>query len=298
MNGSVFPPRILHETTVIIVTAFVPADTAHGVSRRDPTKGERRLACPCEQGCGNMATSLEWHQPPRSWRYDGLSTLVIVESPAKARTIGRFLGRNYSVKASMGHVRDLPRSQFGVDIENNFTPKYITVRGQGKRLQELRAAAKKADRVLLATDPDREGEAISWHLAEALKLDTQAPQRIEFNEITRSAVERAIENPRPINFNLVNAQQARRVLDRLVGYKLSPLLWEKIKPGLSAGRVQSAALRMICDRETEINEFKPEEYWSLTVWLSRRACSIPCASYSLRGKGCGAEKRSGDAGHS
>ena len=185
----------------------------------------------------------------------------------------------------MGHVRDLPRSQFGVDIENNFTPKYITVRGQGKRLQELRAAAKKADRVLLATDPDREGEAISWHLAEALKLDTQAPQRIEFNEITRSAVERAIENPRPINFNLVNAQQARRVLDRLVGYKLSPLLWEKIKPGLSAGRVQSAALRMICDRETEINEFKPEEYWSLTVWLSKtRRCSIPCASYSLRGK--------------
>lgn len=215
-----------------------------------------------------------------------MGTLVIVESPAKARTIGRFLGRNYSVKASMGHVRDLPRSQFGVDIENDFAPKYITVRGQGKRLQELRTAARKADRVLLATDPDREGEAISWHLAEALKLDTEAQLRIEFNEITRSAVEKAIKNPRPIDFNLVNAQQARRVLDRLVGYKLSPLLWEKIKPGLSAGRVQSAALRMICDRETDIKEFKSEEYWSLTVWLSKTQTGTQFPARLIR---CGEE---------
>lgn len=215
-----------------------------------------------------------------------MSTLVIVESPAKAKTIGRFLGRKYSVKASMGHVRDLPRSQFGVDIENDFAPKYITVRGQGKNLQQLRTAARKADRVLLATDPDREGEAISWHLAEALKLDTQAPQRIEFNEVTQSAVKNAIKNPRPINLDLVDAQQARRVLDRLVGYKLSPLLWEKVKPGLSAGRVQSAALRLICDREMEIRGFRSEEYWTLTVWLSKTARSSQFPARLIR---CGAE---------
>lgn len=191
-------------------------------------------------------------------------TLVIVESPAKAKTISKFLGRRYTVKASMGHVRDLPRSQFGVDIENDFTPKYITVRGQGKVLKELRNAAKKADKVLLATDPDREGEAISWHLATALKLDPQE-NRIEFNEITKPAIERALKNPRHLNWDLIDAQQARRVLDRLVGYQLSPLLWAKVKRGLSAGRVQSVALRLICDREEEINAFEPEEYWSITA---------------------------------
>ena len=169
----------------------------------------------------------------------------------------------------MGHVRDLPRSQMGVDIEKGFTPKYITVRGQGKTLQELRKAVKSAERVYLATDPDREGEAISWHLAEVLDLDTTAPNRIEFNEITKSAVQAAIKNPRPIDPNWVDAQQARRVLDRLVGYKLSPLLWSKVKRGLSAGRVQSVALRLICDREDEIDAFVQEEYWSITAHLSQ-----------------------------
>lgn len=193
-------------------------------------------------------------------------TLVIVESPAKARTISKFLGRNYTVKASMGHVRDLPRSQFGVDVDNDFAPKYITVRGQGKIVQELRAAAEKADRVLLATDPDREGEAISWHLAQLLGLEDEA-NRIEFHEITKPAIERAVKNPRRIDSRLVDAQQARRVLDRIVGYKLSPLLWAKVKRGLSAGRVQSVALRLICDREAEIRAFVPEEYWSITAHL-------------------------------
>lgn len=195
-------------------------------------------------------------------------TLVIVESPAKAKTISKFLGKNYTVKASMGHVRDLPRSQFGVDVENGFQPKYITVRGQGKVLQELRAAAKKCDRVLLATDPDREGEAISWHLAQALDLEP-GPNRIEFHEITKPAIQRAIQNPRELDTRLIDAQQARRVLDRIVGYKLSPLLWAKVKRGLSAGRVQSVALRLICDREAEIAAFEPEEYWSITAKLKK-----------------------------
>lgn len=193
--------------------------------------------------------------------------LVIVESPAKAKTISKFLGRGYSVKASMGHVRDLPKSQLGVDIEQGFVPKYITVRGQGKTLQELRKAAKKAQKVFLATDPDREGEAISWHLVEALKLEEEKTHRIEFNEITQRAVKHAIKEPRSLDRNRVDAQQARRILDRLVGYKLSPLLWSKVKPGLSAGRVQSVALRLICDREEEIDAFQPQEYWSLTAQL-------------------------------
>lgn len=193
--------------------------------------------------------------------------LVIVESPAKARTISKFLGRGYTVKASMGHVRDLPRSQFGVDIEKGFTPKYITVRGQGKTLQELRKAAKKAERIYLATDPDREGEAISWHLVEALNLDESQTHRIEFHEITKNAVQKALKQPRRLDQNRIDAQQARRILDRLVGYKLSPLLWNKVKRGLSAGRVQSVALRLICDREAEIQAFKPEEYWSISAQL-------------------------------
>ncbi len=194
-------------------------------------------------------------------------SLVIVESPAKAKTISKFLGKNYVVKASMGHVRDLPRSQFGVDVEHNFDPKYITIRGKGPILKELKDAAKKNDCVLLATDPDREGEAIAWHLAKALKID-ENNCRIEFREITKQAIQQAVKNPRDIAANLVSAQQARRILDRIVGYKLSPLLWAKVKKGLSAGRVQSVTVRLICDREAEINEFVPEEYWSVTASLS------------------------------
>ncbi|MBM7854414.1 DNA topoisomerase-1 [Desulfohalotomaculum tongense] len=196
-------------------------------------------------------------------------TIVIVESPAKAKSIGKFLGRNYKVKASMGHVRDLPKSQFGVDVENNFTPKYITIRGKGDVIKELKAAVKKADRVLLAADPDREGEAIAWHLQKVLGISEDMPCRIEFNEITKSAIQNAVKKPRIINKNLINAQQARRILDRLVGYNLSPLLWRKVKKGLSAGRVQSVAVRMIVDREEEINAFVPEEYWSLTAKFSK-----------------------------
>lgn len=191
--------------------------------------------------------------------------LIIVESPAKAKTISRFLGSRYQVKASLGHIRDLPKSQFGVDVEQNFEPRYITIRGKGPLLKELRESAKKTDRVYLATDPDREGEAISWHLAELLGLDPASPQRIEFHEITKEAVTAAIHHARPINMELVNAQQARRILDRLVGYKLSPLLWRKVRPGLSAGRVQSTALRLLVDREQEIASFTPEEYYTLSL---------------------------------
>lgn len=190
-------------------------------------------------------------------------SLVIVESPAKAKTIEKFLGKKYTVRASKGHVRDLPKSQFGVDIENHFLPKYITIRGKGDILKELREASKKADKVYLATDPDREGEAISWHLAQTLNIDPNSPCRIVFNEITKDAVQKAITAPRPIDLKLVDAQQARRVLDRVVGYKLSPLLWRKIRRGLSAGRVQSVAVRLIVDREEAIMAFQPEEYWTL-----------------------------------
>ncbi|GAA0176905.1 type I DNA topoisomerase [Clostridium sediminicola] len=189
--------------------------------------------------------------------------LVIVESPAKAKTIGKYLGKNYKVKASMGHVRDLPKSQLGVDVDNNYTPKYITIRGKGTLLAELRKEAKKSDKVFLATDPDREGEAISWHLLKALKINEDDQCRIVFNEITKNAIKNAIKEPRKINQNVVDAQQARRVLDRLVGYKISPILWRKVKWGLSAGRVQSVTLNMICTREMEIQKFIPKEYWSI-----------------------------------
>lgn len=192
-------------------------------------------------------------------------SLVIVESPAKARTIEKFLGKNYVVKASVGHVIDLPKSKLGVDIDNNFEPQYITIRGKGPILREIKSLAKKSERVYLATDPDREGEAISWHLARALCIEEDEPCRIEFNEITKNAIKNAIKKPRPINRNLVDAQQARRVLDRLVGYKISPLLWKNVRKGLSAGRVQSVATKLIIDREEEIKNFKPEEYWSLTL---------------------------------
>lgn len=193
--------------------------------------------------------------------------LVIVESPAKVKTIKKFLGSNYEVIASNGHVRDLPKSTMGIDIENDYEPKYITIRGKGDKLAEIKRYVKKAEKVFLATDPDREGEAISWHLQNALKLDDKKIVRITFNEITKNAVKESIKNSREINTNLVDAQQARRVLDRMVGYKISPVLWAKVKRGLSAGRVQSVALRMICDREEEINAFISEEYWTLDVNL-------------------------------
>ena len=193
--------------------------------------------------------------------------LVIVESPAKVKTIKKFLGSNYEVAASNGHVRDLPKSTLGIDIEDDYEPKYITIRGKGDILATLRRESKKADKVYLATDPDREGEAISWHLAQALKLDDKKMRRITFNEITKTAVSSSLKDSREIDMNLVDSQQTRRILDRMVGYTISPLLWEKVKRGLSAGRVQSVALRMICDREEEINAFIPEEYWSLGAFL-------------------------------
>ncbi len=192
-------------------------------------------------------------------------SLVIVESPAKAKTVKKFLGNNYVVKASVGHIIDLPKSKLGVDIENNFEPDYITIRGKGPVLKEIRQEAKKVDKIYLATDPDREGEAISWHLANALNIPNETPCRIEFNEITKNAIKSAIKKPRKINQSLVDAQQARRVLDRLVGYKISPLLWQKVRKGLSAGRVQSVATKIIKDREAEIEGFVQEEYWSLTL---------------------------------
>ncbi|MGN1180114.1 MAG: type I DNA topoisomerase, partial [Suilimivivens sp.] len=194
--------------------------------------------------------------------------LVIVESPAKVKTIKKFLGPNYEVTASNGHVRDLPKSQLGIDVEHDYEPKYITIRGKGDILANLRKEVKKAEKIYLATDPDREGEAISWHLLKALKLEDKKVYRITFNEITKNAVKESLKNAREINMDLVDAQQARRVLDRMVGYRISPLLWAKVKRGLSAGRVQSVALRIICDREDEINNFIPEEYWTLDASLT------------------------------
>ncbi|MFA7637541.1 MAG: type I DNA topoisomerase, partial [Monoglobales bacterium] len=191
--------------------------------------------------------------------------LVIVESPAKAKTIQKYLGKSYSVEASMGHIRDLPKSKMGVDIENDFAPQYMVIRGKGDLIKKIKKEVASSDRVILATDPDREGEAISWHLMEAFKIPEEKACRVVFNEITKDAVKAAIKNPRDINYNLVDAQQARRVLDRIVGYSISPLLWRKVKKGLSAGRVQSVALKIICDREEEINTFVPEEYWDISA---------------------------------
>src|SRR5690606_19439231 len=210
--------------------------------------------------------------------------LVIVESPAKAKTIERYLGKKYKVKASMGHVRDLPKSQIGVDTEHNFEPKYITIRGKGPVLKELKSAAKKAKKVYLAADPDREGEAIAWHLAHSLNIDTNSPCRVVFNEITKDAVKESFKNPRPINMDLVDAQQARRILDRLVGYKISPILWKKVKKGLSAGRVQSVAVKLIIDREKEIKEFQPEEYWTLTAQFEHQGMQFSASYYGESGK--------------
>ncbi len=208
--------------------------------------------------------------------------LVIVESPAKAKTIGKYLGKNYIVEASMGHVRDLPKSKLGVDIDNDFEPKYITIRGKGELLKVLRKAAKKADKVYLATDPDREGEAISWHLANLLNIESGEECRIVFNEITKSAVKNSIKNARKINQNLVDAQQARRILDRLVGYEISPILWKNVKWGLSAGRVQSAALKLICEREEEIKKFIPDEYWTVDCSLKKGRKKFPIKLISYK----------------
>ena len=195
--------------------------------------------------------------------------LIIVESPAKAGTIKKFLGGNTKVVASMGHIRDLPKSKLGVDIENNFEPEYINIRGKGDLIKSLKAEAKKAKKVYLATDPDREGEAIAWHLANILGIDENSKCRITFNEITKDAVKEAIKNPRCVDKNLIDAQQARRVLDRIVGYKISPILWKKVRRGLSAGRVQSVAVKLIVDREEEIEKFIPEEYWNMYVNLKK-----------------------------
>ena len=210
--------------------------------------------------------------------------LVIVESPAKARTISKFLGRSYKVEASQGHVRDLPKSQLGVDVEHDFEPKYITIRGRGEVLERIRKEAKGAKSIILATDPDREGEAISWHLATILGIDPESACRVEFNEITEKTVKNAIKEQRAVNMQLVNAQQARRLLDRLVGYKISPLLWVKIKKGLSAGRVQSVATRMVVDREQEIEQFEPEEYWYVDAQLRAGGKQLQARLISLDGE--------------
>ncbi|KOP82125.1 type I DNA topoisomerase [Cytobacillus solani] len=207
--------------------------------------------------------------------------LVIVESPAKAKTIERYLGKKYKVKASMGHIRDLPKSQMGVDVEKQFEPKYITIRGKGPILKELKTAAKKAKKIYLAADPDREGEAIAWHLAHSLNMDVTSDCRVVFNEITKDAIKESFKHPRPINMDLVDAQQARRLLDRLVGYNISPLLWKKVKKGLSAGRVQSVAVRLIIDREKEIKAFVPEEYWSIEGDFLKRKESFEANFYGI-----------------
>ncbi|MBM0065169.1 type I DNA topoisomerase [Alkalicoccobacillus gibsonii] len=210
--------------------------------------------------------------------------LVIVESPAKAKTIGKYLGKKYIVKASMGHVRDLPKSQMGVDVSNDFEPRYITIRGKGPVLKDLKTAAKKVKKVYLAADPDREGEAIAWHLAHSLDIDEHSDCRVVFNEITKQAIKDAFKTPRPINMDLVDAQQARRILDRLVGYNISPLLWKKVKKGLSAGRVQSVAVKMIIDREKEIQAFKPEEYWSIPGTFLLNKDEFEAKFYGVNGK--------------
>ena len=210
--------------------------------------------------------------------------LVIVESPSKAKTIGKYLGRTYKVVASLGHVRDLPKSRMGVDIENDYQPDYISIRGKGDVIKELRKDAKQAKAVYLASDPDREGEAIAWHVANLLKLDTKDKNRVTFNEITKDAVKEAFKEPREINMDLVDAQQARRVLDRLVGYSISPILWKKVKKGLSAGRVQSVALNLIIQREQAIRDFKPEEYWTIDGRFKKGSDEFAASFYGENGK--------------
>ncbi|MBQ0109814.1 MAG: DNA topoisomerase I, partial [Clostridiales bacterium] len=214
-----------------------------------------------------------------------MNTLIILESPSKANTVKGFLGKGYKVKACKGHVRDLPRSKLGIDIENGFEPQYINVRGKGDLIKELRKDAKEADRIFLAADPDREGEAISWHLAAVLDCDPAKTKRITFNEITKNIVKEAIKHPRDIDMNLVNSQQTRRILDRLVGYKISPFLWRHIKNGLSAGRVQSVTTRIIVEREQEIKAFNPEEYWVISAILKTESGeTFKAVFYGVDGK--------------
>lgn len=210
--------------------------------------------------------------------------LVIVESPAKAKTIEKYLGRSYKVIASKGHVRDLPKSKMGVDIENDYDPHYISIRGKGDTIKELKSAAKKAKKVYLAADPDREGESIAWHLSHVLDLDPDDKNRVVFNEITKDAVKESFKNPRGIDMNLVDAQQARRILDRLVGYSISPLLWQKVKKGLSAGRVQSIALWLIIQREREIENFEPQEYWTIDSKFKKGRSQFAASFYGVKGK--------------
>src|SRR5690606_9703247 len=222
------------------------------------------------------------------------SHLVIVESPAKARTISKYLGKGYRVKASVGHIRDLPERELGVDVEKGFEPKYVTIRGKGKIIQELRRDADSADRVILATDPDREGEAIAYHVAEQLGYDEKKGngrfQRVLFHEITRDAVRRALERPKQIDMRKVEAQQARRILDRLVGYQVSPILWKPIRPGLSAGRVQTVALRIIAEREEEIRNFEEREYWSVTAELEKGGQRFQARLHQIDGEPPGPPK--------
>ena len=208
-------------------------------------------------------------------------TLVVVESPAKAKTIEKYLGRKYMVRASMGHLRDLPKSQFGIDVDNDFAPKYINIRGKGDLIKALKKDAKNASKIYLASDPDREGEAIAWHLAYILGIDPTTDCRIVFNEITKPAIQAAVKEPRPINMDRVDAQQARRMLDRIVGYKLSPLLWRKIRKGLSAGRVQSVTVKLICDREKEIQAFESEEYWTVGMKLRKGRSAMFAADLAV-----------------
>jgi DNA topoisomerase I len=212
------------------------------------------------------------------------TTLVIVESPSKAKTIHKYLGKKYVISSSMGHIIDLPKSRLAVDVDHGFAPEYITIRGKAKILNDLKKKASQSKNVLLATDPDREGEAISWHLANALRPLNEDIRRIEFNEITEPAIKAAVEHPRDIDMSLVNAQQARRILDRIVGYNISPILWKKVKKGLSAGRVQSVALRVICEREKEIENFNPEEYWTLQAEFSVGGKKFKASLYSVDGR--------------
>ena len=221
--------------------------------------------------------------------------LIIVESPSKARTLAKFLGAGYTVKASMGHVRDLPKSKIGVDIDAGFVPEYQVIKGKEKQIKELQAASKKADSTLLAADPDREGEAIAWHIAQALKLDD--PDRVVFHEITKGAVEAALADPRKIDRGLVSAQEARRVIDRLVGYKLSPLLWRKVRTGLSAGRVQSVAVRLVVDRETEIDAFVTKESWTVDAILRRATTTFAARLVGKRGDTAVSRRRQARARH-
>ena len=248
--------------------------TATEDSKTQDQKGTAKKKAPSPKSAAQKGTAAK-KGAAASKKAEKGDKLVVVESPAKAKTITKFLGKGFRVVASNGHVRDLPKSQLGVDVENGFAPKYITLRGRGEVLERIRKEAKAAERVYLATDPDREGEAISWHLAQVLGIDSGEKCRIVFNEITPNAVKNAIKAPRALDLALVDAQQARRLLDRLVGYKLSPLLWAKVRKGLSAGRVQSVATRILCDREEEIRSFVPEEYWVITAHLAPEKAKKP-----------------------